>query len=45
MSKRTQFQKLGRLTVGEFFARFPDDDACLVHIMEVRYGLRHVSAV
>jgi transposase len=42
MSKDTQFQKLGRLTVGEFFARFPDEDACLAHIMEVRYGLRHV---
>src|ERR1700728_2048759 len=41
MSKDTQLQKLGRLTVGEFFARFPDDDACLSHIMEVRYGLRH----
>jgi hypothetical protein len=25
------------------FARFPDDDACLAHVMEVRYGLRHVS--
>jgi transposase len=42
MSKATQFQKLGRLTVGEFFARFPDDDACLNHIMEVRFGVRHV---
>jgi transposase len=42
MSKDTQLQKLGRLTVGEFFARFPDEDACLNHIMEVRYGARHV---
>jgi transposase len=42
MSKATQLQKLGRLTVGEFFARFPDDDACLNHIMEVRFGVRHV---
>lgn len=33
--------KLGKLTVKEFFARFSDDDACLSHIMEVRYGLRH----
>jgi len=32
---------LGKLTVREFFARFPDDDACLTHVMEVRYGLRH----
>jgi transposase-like protein len=42
MSKDTQLQKLGRLTVGEFFARFPDDEACLNHIMEVRFGMRHV---
>jgi transposase len=42
MSKNAQLKKMGRLTVGEFFARFPDDDACLSHIMEVRYGLRHV---
>jgi len=42
MSKQTQLQKLGRLTVGEFFARFPDDEACLNHIMEVRFGMRHV---
>lgn len=33
---------LGKLTVREFFARFPDDDACLTHIMEVRHGQRHV---
>ena len=42
MSKETQQAKLGRLTVGEFFARFPDEEACLNHIMEVRYGVRHV---
>ncbi len=30
-----------KLTVRQFFARFPDDDACLTHVMEVRYGLRH----
>lgn len=34
--------KPGKLTVREFFARFPDDDTCLSHIMEVRHGLRHV---
>jgi transposase-like protein len=28
-------------SVREFFARFPDDDACLEHIMRVRHGLRH----
>jgi transposase len=42
MSQEAQLKKLGRLTVGEFFARFPDDDACLTHVMEVRYGLRHI---
>ena len=31
-----------KLSVQEFFAQFPDDDACLEHVMEVRYGLRHV---
>lgn len=30
-----------KLTVKQFFARFPDDDACLAHIMKVRYGMRH----
>src|SRR5258708_24755319 len=38
----TRLDNLGKLTVREFFARFPDEDACLTHIMEVRYGLRHV---
>lgn len=42
MSQTSKLKKLGKLTVGEFFARFPDDDACLSHIMEVRYGLRHI---
>ena len=42
MSKQSQEKKLGKLTVREFFARFPDEDTCLTHIMEVRYGLRHV---
>lgn len=32
---------VAKLTVKAFFARFPNDDACLAHIMEVRYGLRH----
>ena len=31
-----------KFTVRDFFNRFPDDDACLAHIMEVRYGLRHI---
>ena len=27
-------------SVREFFARFPDDDACLAHLMDQRYGLK-----
>jgi transposase-like protein len=33
--------KLGKLTVKEFFARYPDEASCLNHIMEVRFGVRH----
>ena len=29
-------------SVREFFAEFPNDDACVNRVMEVRYGLRHV---
>lgn len=46
--KRTRPSKSGTKTsnvqpfsVREFFERFPDDDACLEHIMSVRYGLKH----
>src|SRR5947208_2894398 len=39
---KSKLDNLGRLTVREFFARFPDEDTCLTHIMEVRYGQRHV---
>jgi transposase len=31
-------------SVKEFFARFPNDDVCLEHIMTVRFGLRHVCS-
>lgn len=31
-----------KFTVRNFFERFPTDDACLDHVMEVRYGMRHV---
>lgn len=31
-----------KLTIQQFFKRFPDEEACLLHVMEVRYGLRHV---
>ncbi len=30
-----------KMTVREFFKRFPDDAACLEHIMTVRFGHRH----
>ncbi|MAE45153.1 MAG: IS1595 family transposase [Magnetovibrio sp.] len=30
-----------KFTVRDFFDRFPDNDACLHHVMEVRYGTRH----
>lgn len=33
---------MAKLTVRDFFNRFPTDDACLDHVMEVRYGMRHV---
>lgn len=29
-------------SVTDFFARFPDDESCLTHIMDVRFGTRHV---
>lgn len=32
---------MAKLTIKEFFARFPDDEACLTHVMNVRYGMRH----
>lgn len=28
-------------SVRDFFARFPDDEACLQHIMDVRFGMKH----
>lgn len=31
-----------KLTVRQFFEKFPSDDACLEHVISVRYGLRHV---
>ena len=29
-------------SVRDFFKRFPDDEACLNHIWEVRYGAAHL---
>lgn len=31
-----------KMTVRQFFERFPSEDACLIHLMEVRFGSRHV---
>jgi transposase len=47
MSRRRESQAGTRISnvqpfsVREFFARFPNDDACLEQVMSVRYGLRH----
>lgn len=30
-----------KLTVTQFFKQFPSEDACLEHVMKVRFGLRH----
>jgi transposase len=30
-----------KLSVREFFKRFPTDDACLERLMDIRFGLRH----
>ena len=30
-----------KLSVRDFFKRFPDEDSCLEHVMDVRFGLRH----
>jgi hypothetical protein len=29
-------------SVCKFFATFPNDEACLIRVMEVHYGLRHL---
>jgi transposase-like protein len=33
------------MTVSQFFDRFPDDETCLNHVFEVRFGSRHVCRV
>jgi transposase len=40
-SGRNNPSQVQDLSVREFFARFPTEDACLEHVMTVRYGLRH----
>jgi transposase len=37
----TRVSNVQAFSVREFFARFPNDEACLEHVMSVRYGLRH----
>lgn len=37
----TKVSNVQAFSVREFFARFPNDEACLEHVMSVRYGLRH----
>lgn len=37
----TKASNVQPFSVRQFFARFPNDDACLEHVMSVRYGLRH----
>jgi len=32
---------MSKLTITEFFKRYPDEDTCLAHVMTVRYGMRH----
>jgi len=43
-SKNFRESNVVEFSVREFFERFPSDDACLEHVMEVRYGLRHPCA-
>src|SRR5579863_2963908 len=40
-SKNFRESNVVAFSVREFFERFPNDDLCLEHVMEVRYGLRH----
>lgn len=44
MPKKPKPSQVVPFSVREFFDRFATDDACLEHIMEVRYGLRHPCA-
>jgi transposase-like protein/ribosomal protein L37AE/L43A len=40
-----QVSNVQPFSVREFFAEFPNDDACLVRVMQARHGLRHVCRV
>lgn len=37
----TKASNVQAFSVRQFFARFPNDETCLEHIMSVRHGLRH----
>src|SRR5690242_19634741 len=41
MSRSSRSSNVQPFSVREFFERFPTEDACLEHLMELRYGLRH----
>jgi hypothetical protein len=41
MPKTPKPSSVQDFSVRQFFARFPSDEACLEHIMTVRYGMRH----
>jgi len=41
----TRVSNVQPFSIHEFLARFPSDEACLGHMMEVRYGLRHLCAM
>jgi transposase len=38
----TRISNVQPFSLREFFTEFPNDEACLTRVMEVRYGLRHV---
>lgn len=42
MEKKPSPSASPALSVREFFKRFPDDETCLTHIFNVRFGERHV---
>jgi transposase len=41
MPRPSKASNVQPFSVREFFERFPTEDACLEHLMELRYGLRH----
>ncbi len=41
MSSTDKPSKAPDFSVRDFFKRFPNDEACLEHVMRLRYGMRH----